>query len=139
MGNPDDITVLIVEDEALVALDLKRQLEDDGFTVLEIVSEGEAAIEATRRLRPGVVLMDIRLRGPVDGLAVGEELYVCEDTPVVFLTAYSDESTLARAAASGAYGYLVKPVPPGSLATTLRMAREKHRELMDRRALDGQQ
>jgi AmiR/NasT family two-component response regulator len=82
--------------------------------------------------------MDIRLQGPVDGLTVAEELYVCEKTPVVFLTAYSDETTLARAAGTGAYGYLVKPVAPGSLSSTLRMAREKHDELTDRRALDGQ-
>jgi AmiR/NasT family two-component response regulator len=137
--HPDEITVLIVEDESLVALDLKRQLEDDGFDVLDIVSHGEAAIAATQRLKPDVVLMDVRLQGPLDGVTVGEELYVCENTPVVFLTAYSDEGTLARAAGTSAYAYLVKPIAPGSLCSTLRMARRKHDELMSQRALDWRQ
>lgn len=134
MEGQDEITVLIVEDESLVALDLKRQLEDDGFRVLDIVSTGEAAVAAAQRLRPAVVVMDIRIQGEVDGVTTAEELYVCENTPVVFLTAYSDDGTRARVAGTGAYGYLVKPIAPGSLTSTLRIAKEKHDELTRRRA-----
>ncbi|MFW6067272.1 MAG: response regulator [Myxococcota bacterium] len=123
-------TVLIVEDEAIVALALRRQLENAGLHVAGMASSGEDAIALARRERPNVVLVDVRLRGAMDGITAGEELYVCEDIPVVYVSAYSDRATLLRATASGAYGYLTKPYSEDILVATLIMTIEKHRELV---------
>jgi CheY-like chemotaxis protein len=126
-------SLLIVEDEAIVAMDLREQLALRGFEVRAVVGESEHVIEAVRTQKPSVVLMDIKLEGEVDGVALAEEIFVCEDTPVVFLTAYSDHEILARAARTGAYGFLTKPVTTAALASTLQLAVEKHLALKARR------
>ncbi len=122
-------SVLVVEDEAILALDLKRMLEASGFEVMKVVADAAAAIEATQALRPSVVLMDVRIEGEPDGITTAEELYVCENTAVVFFSAYSDEESLARATASGAYGYLLKPLAGPVVSAALRIAVRKHEEL----------
>lgn len=127
-------SVLIAEDEAIVALDLRRQLEHYGFQVVAVVGRSEEVVAAVQAHKPTVVLMDVRLRGEVDGVTLAEELFVCEDTPVVFLSAYSDCDIVARAARSGAYGYLTKPVTITALISTLQMAIAKHADLRCRRS-----
>lgn len=119
-------SIVIVEDEAVVAMDLREQLESRGFEVRAIVGESDNVVHAVRAHRPNVVVMDVKLKGDIDGVTLAEELFVCEDTPVVFLTAFSDRETLARAARTGAYGFLTKPVTTAALASTLALAIEKH-------------
>lgn len=126
-------TVLIAEDEAIVAVDLRRQLEDHAYVVAGVVGRSDEVIAAVQLHRPSVVLMDVRLRGPTDGVTLAEEIFVCEDTPVVFLSAFSDRDIVARAAGSGAYGYLTKPVTMPALLSTLEMAIQKHADLRRRR------
>lgn len=126
-------SVLIAEDEAIVALDLRGQLQAHGYTVAALVGRSDEVIPAVQAHRPSVVLMDVRLRGPVDGVTLAEEIFVCEDTPIVFLSAFSDRDIVSRAAQSGAYGYLTKPVTIAALVSTIEMAICKHEDLRRRR------
>ena len=102
-------TVLIVEDEAIVAMDLSQQLNELGYRVCTIADNGRDAIDFCRRDRPDVVLMDIVLKGPIDGIDAARTIGRTVGTPVIFLTAYSDASTVERAAQTAANGYLTKP------------------------------
>jgi DNA-binding response OmpR family regulator len=122
-------TIMIVEDDAVIALDLRQELEAHRFRVTKVVARSEEVVLAAQEDHPDLVIMDIRLDGPLDGVTLAEEIFVCEDTPVVFLSAYSSDEIRARARHSGAYGYLVKPVTTGSLVSTIDMALQKHVEL----------
>lgn len=114
--------VLLVEDEAIIALDLEQTLLDLGFRPTGITGTAEEALEAAARSMPDVVLMDIRIRGGRDGIEAAALLRESYAIPVVFLTAHSDTTTLARALQTSPYGYLVKPVDPRALRTTLEVA-----------------
>lgn len=126
-------SILIVEDEAIVAMDLSRQFESHGYLVAAVVGKAADVLPAVQKHRPSVVLMDVRLRGDVDGVTLAEEVFVCEDTPVVFLSAFSDRDLVRRAAPSGAYAYLTKPVTTAALIATVEMAIHKHQDLRTRR------
>lgn len=120
--------VLVVEDEAIVGLHLRTTFEKAGYDV-DLASDSEAVLRAVDRCRPDIVVMDIHLPGPFDGISLAEELYVCRDVPVVFLTAFSDEATRTRAASTGAYGFLLKPVALAALESSVELAIAKHAEL----------
>lgn len=126
-------SVLIVEDEAIIALDVRRQLEAAGFPVVGIESDAAKVVETVARLRPGLVLMDVQLHGAADGVTLAEDVYLCEQVPVVFLSAFSDDALLERAGRAGAFGYLVKPFAPATLLSTLRLAAMKHAEVAGQR------
>lgn len=126
-------SVIVVEDEAVIAMDLRRQLEAQGYRVACVVGKAEAVMPAVQLHRPTVVLMDIRLKGDVDGVVLAEEIFVCEDIPVVLLSAFGDPGIYQRAGLVGAYGYLTKPVTQASLVATLEMAVRKHADLRARR------
>ena len=119
--------VLIVEDEAIVACDIERRLLKAGYAVPAIAASGEQALSSIEQTRPNLVLMDIHLQGPSDGIEVASEVRKRFQLPVVFLTAYADKATLDRANASGAFSYLVKPIGHVNLASTIEVALYKHR------------
>lgn len=121
-------SILIVEDEAIVALHLRTELEAFGYEVLGVVARSDEVIFQVQVKRPSLVLMDIHLKGSVDGVTLAEELFVCEDTPVVFLSAFFDAEIIQRAAHSGAYGFMTKPVTPATLVSTIELAVHKHKE-----------
>lgn len=116
------VRVLIVEDEAVVAMNLERSLGARGYVVSGVVSTGEAALAAVGADSPDVVLMDIRLPGALDGTAaagaIGERFRV----PVVYLTAHGDAETLARVTATEPYGYVLKPFDMGQVHAALQLA-----------------
>jgi len=118
-------TLLVVEDESVVAMDLQYQLRDMGYRICACVDNGREAIEHARAERPDLILMDIVLRGELDGVAaasiIGAELQI----PVLFLTAYSDDQTVARAAAAMPYGYLTKPFQARELRAGIEVALRK--------------
>ena len=118
--------IMIVEDERVVALDLKLSLESLGYDVVGIASQADAAVDEVARLRPDLVLMDIHLDGGSDGTVAAAAIRQRWNLPVVFLTAYADEATLARAERSLPYGYLVKPFQLRELSATVRMALARH-------------
>jgi diguanylate cyclase (GGDEF)-like protein/PAS domain S-box-containing protein len=118
-------TLLVVEDEAVVAMDLDGQLQDMGYRVCACVDNGRDAIDRARTERPDLVLMDIVLKGDMDGIAaaaaIGAELHI----PVMFLTAYSDDQTVERAACAWPYGYLTKPFQSRELRAGIEVALRK--------------
>ncbi|HEY6033075.1 MAG TPA: response regulator [Kofleriaceae bacterium] len=116
--------ILIVEDDRIVARDIAQQLERLGYTVIATVARGDETIELARSTRPSLVLMDIRLEGPLDGVEAATQIKTL--APVVFLTAYADDHTIARATEAQPYGYLVKPFDDSQLRTTIELALHKH-------------
>jgi len=118
--------ILIVEDEAIVAMDLKLHLQELGYDLVALAATGEEALAATARQAPDLVLMDISLGAGMDGIETARHLQSL-GIPVVFLTAFADEGTLARAKESGPYGYLLKPFDERTLHSTLEMAFYRHR------------
>jgi PAS domain S-box-containing protein len=119
--------ILVVEDEIIVALDLKRCLQGMGYQVVQVVTSGEKAVTAAKNKKPDLVLMDIRLQGEMDGIEAAKVINSQYDVPVVYLTAYADDQTLQQATAAGPYGYLVKPFEPRELKTTIEVALFKHK------------
>lgn len=127
--------ILIVEDETIVAKDIQFSLKNLGYTVAGIVASGAEAVSKARELKPDLVLMDVMLKGPMDGIAAAEQIRSQGNIPVVYLTAYIDEQTLKRAKASEAFGYLLKPFEERELRTTIEMALYRH--LMERKLLES--
>lgn len=118
--------ILIVEDEGIVAADLARKLEQLGYEVAGIAEYGEEAVALDARLRPDLVLVDIWLKGPMDGIQAAEAIRHQHDVPLVYLTAHSDPPTLARAKLTGPFGYILKPFDERDLATQIEMALFRH-------------
>ncbi|MBD2459356.1 response regulator, partial [Nostoc sp. FACHB-87] len=104
------IQVLIVEDEFILALDLREKLESLGHNVIDIVDSAEMAVEQATELRPDLVLMDIRLRGKMDGIEAAEEIWNYLQIPIIYVTGHSDKSTVEKATQIFTFGYLLKPV-----------------------------
>ncbi len=116
------INLMLVEDERIVAFDLKRQLQGFGYRVGAVVASGEQAIHQAATEKPDLVLMDIHLEGRMDGIEAAAEIRLRQRIPVVFLTAYAEDDTLRRALDSRPFGYLVKPCESRELHATIQMA-----------------
>jgi hypothetical protein len=123
----DNTTILIVEDENIVALDLQQRLLNLGYRVAGRATMAIEAIEKAAESRPNLVLMDIRLKGNLDGISAADQIRSRFDIPVIFLTAYSDETTFERAKLTEPHGYLLKPFEDNDLHTTIQMALYRHR------------
>lgn len=118
--------ILLVEDEAITAMDLQRKLEFWGYTVVGTAHDGPSAIELAREHEPDLILMDIVLKGDIDGVEVAERIRDLE-VPVVFISAHSEETTMRRAGNTSPYGYLIKPFDEKELVFTIEMAIHRHR------------
>ena len=128
MGRPMTAqTILVVEDEALVGMELQEGLVRLGYLVPEVLSRGEEVLCALERLSPDLILMDIRIAGAFDGSQVATLVRRVSNVPVVFLTAYGDPATLARVAIVDPAGYLAKPFGEAELAHSVALALAKPR------------
>ena len=121
------LKVMIVEDEVIVAEDIRQHLENMGYRITSIHGDGAEALAAVHRDPPDVVLMDIKLQGGTDGIEAARRIRSEADRPVVFLTSYSDDGILEKAKEVEPYGYLLKPFDDRELHTTIQMAIHKHR------------
>ncbi len=119
-------SVLVVEDESIVAKDIQNSLKKLGYTVPSVENSGEDAIEAAGQHRPDLILMDIMLKGEISGIEAAEQIKNRYQIPVIFLTAYADESTLSKAKVTEPYGYIIKPFKEIDLHTSIEMALYKH-------------
>jgi two-component system cell cycle sensor histidine kinase/response regulator CckA len=119
--------ILVVEDEAIVAMDISVRLRALGYEVAGPASTGADALELAEATRPDLVLMDIMLRGGMDGVEAARRIRETTGAPIVYLTAYADDSTLLRAKVAEPLGYLLKPFEERELRTTIETALYKHR------------
>jgi PAS domain S-box-containing protein len=117
-----NINILIVEDEKLIALSLKRNLTDDGINVLAIADEGNMALELIRELKPDLVLMDVMIKGDLTGVDISEKIREFSSVPIIFTSAVTTDDILTRAKAVRPYGYLVKPVNYDELKVSVEIA-----------------
>ncbi|MCK4654546.1 MAG: response regulator [Candidatus Cloacimonetes bacterium] len=114
--------ILIVEDEKIVAEDIKRTLVNYHYEVCSMLSYGEEAVLKAKELLPDLILMDIMLEGEMDGIEAAEKIYKEFGIPVIFLTAYANEKILKKAAQSSPFGYLIKPLEDRELRASIEMA-----------------
>lgn len=132
------INVLVVEDESIVSKDIQHSLKKLGYNVVGASPTGEKAIQLAGSENPDIVLMDIMLKGEMNGIEAASQIKELYSIPVIFLTAYADESTLSKAKITEPYGYVLKPFKEIDLHTTIEMAIYKHskeQEVMKERDL----
>lgn len=121
--------IMVVEDENIVALDIANGLKRLGYEVVKILSTGEDAIESALNLHPDLILMDIQLKGSIDGIQAAGIIRQKSNIPVIFLTAYADEATIEKAKGSEPYGYLLKPFEESELHTAIEIVLQKHKKV----------
>lgn len=127
--------LLIVEDEALVAEDISRHLQRLGYEVVAVIDNGEEAVRQTFALEPDLVLMDVHLKGGMDGTEAARQIRVSCGRPVIFLTGYSDPLLLKRARESEPYGFILKPFGERELMVQIEMALYRHQMETERAQL----
>jgi diguanylate cyclase (GGDEF)-like protein/PAS domain S-box-containing protein len=120
------IKILIVEDEIIVAEDIKDILEEFGYIVIDIVNSGKKALTKLADTQPNLILMDIRIKGEIDGIQTAKLIWEKYQIPVVYLTANSDKNTLERAKQTAPFGYLTKPFKEKDLQTAIEIALHRH-------------
>ncbi|MBV9023082.1 MAG: response regulator [Streptomycetaceae bacterium] len=131
---PQTTRVVIAEDEALIRLDLKEMLEEEGYSVVGEAGDGERAVELAGEYRPDLVILDVKM--PVlDGISAAERIAKQHIAPVLMLTAFSQRDLVERARDAGAMAYLVKPFSKSDLVPAIEMAVSRYAEL---RALEGE-
>jgi PAS domain S-box-containing protein len=118
--------ILVVEDEVITAMDIQRRLKTLGYSVPATVCSGEEAIIKVKENKPDLVLMDINLNGKMDGIEAASQIHSFSDIPIIYLTAYSDEETLARAKITEPYAYIIKPFKDRELQINLEIAFYKY-------------
>jgi two-component system response regulator LytT len=122
------INILITEDESIVAKDIQMSLKKLGYNVIGICNNGDDSIHTAEEHRPDIVLMDIMLKGEMSGIEAADQIRKKLNIPIIFLTAYADESTLSKAKITEPYGYIIKPFKEIDLRTTIEMALYKHQK-----------
>src|ERR1700733_1858132 len=130
----DPLRVVIAEDEALIRMDLKEMLEEEGYSVVAETGDGESAVTNVLQLKPDLVILDIKM--PVlDGISAAERIAAERIAPVVILTAFSQRELVERAGDGGAMAYLVKPFTKADLVPAIEMAVSRFAEI---KALDAE-
>jgi response regulator NasT len=128
------VRVVLAEDEAIIRLDLKETLKEEGYDVVGDTGRGDRAVELVGELDPDVVILDVKMPG-LDGIEAARRIAASHDTAVVILTAFSQRELIDRAIEAGALAYLVKPFSRSELVPAVETARARHREM---RALTDQ-
>jgi PAS domain S-box-containing protein len=126
-GAGEPPSILIVEDERIVAEDMKETLKNFGYRVVAIAVSGEIAIVRVNELHPDLILMDIHLAGKMTGIEAAEEILSYHDIPLIFLTAFADKELVSRAKRAGPYGYILKPYDEQELRISIEIAIYKHK------------
>lgn len=121
-------SVLVVEDESIVSKDIQHSLKKLGYNVVGAAATGEAAVKMAIELNPDIILMDIMLKGEMNGIDAAGRIRSETNIPVIFLTAYADENTLNRAKVTQPYGYIIKPFKEIDIHTSIEMALYKHKK-----------
>ena len=122
----DDVKILVVEDEGIIAKNIKNKLKSFGYTVPAIATTGEEAIRMAEITFPDLILMDVMLKGDMNGVEAAEEIQKRFSIPIIYLTAYSNDDVLEKAKKTQPYGYIVKPFTSNDLRSNVEMALYRH-------------
>lgn len=125
------VNILVVEDESIVRKDIERSLMKLGYNVVANADNGERALELAREKKPDLALMDIQIKGDMTGIETAEAIKQEMDIPVIYLTAFADENTLAKAKITEPHGYILKPFKEIDLHTAIELAIHKHQREKD--------
>ncbi|WP_414516978.1 ATP-binding protein [Nostoc sp. PCC 9305] len=120
------VRVLVVEDEYILAINLQETLESLGYVVLDIADSAEGAIAKATEFRPNLILMDIRLRGEMDGIQAAEQIWHHLQIPIIYVTGHSDKSTVERATLTSPFGYILKPIKEQELYVAIQTALNRY-------------
>lgn len=131
-------TLLIVEDEAIIAMGLEERLIQLGYTIVGSVGSGEAALRLAASTPIDLALMDIHIQGAYDGIQLASELRARHNIPIVYLTAHADDMTMKRARITEPFGYLIKPFRERELHTTIELALDRYRSECELRHVHAQ-
>ena len=118
--------IMLVEDESIIAMDVAQRLQALGYQVAAHVTSGADAIRIAAETKLDLILMDIQIRGSMDGIEAAEQIRAAQDVPIIYLTAFADDNTLKRARLTEAFGYLLKPFEERELVIAIEMALYKH-------------
>lgn len=118
--------ILVVEDESIVSRDIQNTLQNFGYSVVGSASSGEKAVFLAEEIKPDLILMDIMLKNEMSGVEAGSLIRKKQNTPIIFMTAFTDDKTIEAVKKTEPYGYLVKPVKEIELKTTIEIALHKH-------------
>jgi len=121
------VKILIVEDDGIIATNIKKMVITSGYEVTSVVTSGELAVQKAVEDPPGLVLMDINLPGAMDGIDAAAQIRTQHDIPVIYLTSFPDEGLIDRAKITEPFGYLLKPFQEKELQGTIEMAIYKHK------------
>lgn len=123
----DNVKILVVEDEGIIAKNIKNKLKSFGYTVPAIATTGEEAIRMAEITFPDLILMDVMLKGDMNGVEAAEEIQKRFSIPIIYLTAYSNDDVLEKAKTTQPYGYIVKPFTSNDLHSNVEMALYRHK------------
>ncbi len=130
------ISILVVEDEAMIGMEIRSRLSNLDFRVVAVVDSGEKAILSAEEHLPDLILMDVHIKGNIDGIETAKRIQASRDVPVIYLTAHSDIETLQRAKESGLFGYVLKPFEERDLLVAIETA--VHRHSLERQLKDSE-
>ncbi len=119
---------MIAEDEALIRLDLREMLEEEGYVVVGEAGDGETALQLAEQLKPDLVIMDVKMPG-LDGISAAEQITASQLAPVIILTAFSQRDLVQRASEAGAMAYLIKPFTKADLVPAIEVAASRFAEI----------
>lgn len=125
-SEPQKPRIMLVEDEIIVAMDVQQRLEALEYEVVAHATSGDEAVSMANESSPNLILMDIKIRGGMDGIETATKIRERQDIPIIYVTAFSDETTVKRARITEAYGYLIKPFEDRELRTAIEIALYKH-------------
>ncbi|MEN9520126.1 MAG: hypothetical protein RLZZ381_2714 [Cyanobacteriota bacterium] len=126
--NESKTNILIVENDLLTAKNTAKKLFNCGYNILKIVSTGQAAIDCVNLEQPDLVLMEVAIKGELDGIETASQIKSISDVPIIFTTAHPNQETLERAVKTGCYSYLIKPYKEYELQATVKITLSKHLE-----------
>ncbi|AEG18159.1 response regulator [Methanobacterium paludis] len=126
-----DENILIVEDEMILAMSMKQELMNLDYNIVDVVDTGEKAIKSANELKPDLIMMDITLKGKMDGIESAKQINENLDIPIIYMTAYSNDDVLNRIIKTKTYGYLCKPFEKEEMNTAIKTIISKHKSRIE--------